>query len=117
MDRAFVYILRCADGSLYTGITRRGVEERVSEHNAGRLLGYTSSRRPVDLIYSEGHPRIDEAITAERRIKGWSHAKKLAYAGGNFAALHALARCRSTMKHPGTSFDTGASHPAQDEAG
>ena len=115
MDRAFVYILRCADGSLYTGVTRRSVDERVSEHNAGPVDSYTSIRRPVELIHSESHLRIDEAIASERRIKGWSRAKKLAYIRGDFDALHRLAERRSKKERGAASFDTGPSGPAQDE--
>ena len=94
MSSASIYILRCADGSLYTGITRRSVEERVSEHNSGLIPGFTSKRRPVALLFSETYERVDEAVAAERRIKGWSRAKKIAYIRGDFEALQALAKCR-----------------------
>ena len=50
---AFIYILRCADGSYYTGITRRSVDERVSEHSQGLADSYTSRRLPVELVFSE----------------------------------------------------------------
>lgn len=83
MDGASLYILRCADGRLYTGLTRREVEERVSEHQQG-LSAFTKRRLPVELIFSEHYPLITDAIAAERRIKGWSRAKKLAYVAGDF---------------------------------
>jgi putative endonuclease len=51
--RAFVYIIECADGSYYTGIAHISVEKRVAEHNLGVHTGYTKSRRPVTLRYSE----------------------------------------------------------------
>ena len=73
---ASIYILLCSDGSYYTGITKRSVEERVSEHAKGLMPGYTFTRRPVKLVFSEHYERIVEAISAERRIKGWSRAKK-----------------------------------------
>jgi putative endonuclease len=92
---AAIYILRCSDGSYYTGITRRSVEERVSEHAQGLHEGYTFTRRPVTLVHAESYERIDEAIAAERRIKGWSRAKKEAYIRGDFQALAALSRRRS----------------------
>ncbi len=93
MPGASIYILRCADGSYYTGITRRSVEERVSEHQLGLLRGcYTDRRRPVELVFCESYERIDEAAATERRIKGWSRAKKEAYMRGDFAALVALAK-------------------------
>ena len=76
MQGASIYILRCTDGSYYTGITRRTVEERVSEHTQGLIKGcYTESRLPVELAFSEYYERADEAVAAERRIKGWSRAK------------------------------------------
>jgi putative endonuclease len=91
LSGASIYLLRCADGSYYTGITRRSVEERVSEHAQGLIAGYTFTRRPVSLVFSELYERIDEAVAAERRIKGWSRAKKEAYMRGDFARLVALA--------------------------
>ena len=95
MPRAFIYILCCADGSYYTGITRRSVEERVSEHVQGLIEGcYTASRLPITLAFSEYYERIDEAIAAERRIKGWSRAKKEAYMRGDYERLSALAQRR-----------------------
>jgi putative endonuclease len=95
VSAATIYILRCSDGSYYTGITRRPVEERVSEHAMGLCDGYTFTRRPVTLIHAESYERIDEAVAAERRIKGWSRAKKEAYIRGEFEALTALSRRRS----------------------
>ena len=94
-DGASIYILRCADGSYYVGITRKPVETRLSEHVNGVFPGcYTFRRRPVALIHAESYARIDEAIAAERRIKGWSRAKKEAYVRGDFASLSRLARRR-----------------------
>jgi putative endonuclease len=84
---ASIYILLCSDGSYDTGITRRSVEGRVSEHAQGLMPGYTFTRRPVKLAFSEHYERIVDAIAAERRIKGWSRAKKEAYMRGDFSAL------------------------------
>ena len=93
LDGASIYILECADGSYYTGITRRSLEERVSEHAQGLIPDcYTFMRRPVKLIFAEHYERITDAIAAERRIKGWSRAKKEAYMRGDFAALTVLAK-------------------------
>ena len=93
MEGASIYILRCADGSYYTGITRRSVDERVSEHVLGLDSEcYTFRRRPVTLVHSEHYHRIDDAVAAERRIKGWSRAKKEAYMRGDFRTLVALAK-------------------------
>jgi putative endonuclease len=73
-DGAWVYILRCSDGSFYTGTARAGLDKRVSEHNSGHY-GYTASRRPVTLVFSQWSDRIVDAIAAERQIKGWSRRK------------------------------------------
>ena len=95
MSGASVYILRCAVGSYYVGVTRREVEARVSEHQlALDRKSYTASRRPVALAYAEAYERVDEAVAAERRIKGWSRAKKEAYMRGDFASLVAQAKRR-----------------------
>ena len=71
-----VYILRCADGSYYVGNTRRVLEERVSEHMQGLVRGYTSTRRPVELVYAEAMDSLVGAFERERQLKGWSRAKK-----------------------------------------
>ena len=75
MQGASIYILHCADGSYYTGLTRRSVVERVSEHAQKLVKGCCTERRlRVELVFSEYYPRTDEAVAAERRIKGWSRA-------------------------------------------
>jgi len=89
---AYVYMLRCADGSYYVGSSRGGLERRLDEHNAGLHRGYTSSRRPVTLVYSERFGQVVDAVAAERRLKGWRRAKKEALIRGDFAALRELAR-------------------------
>jgi putative endonuclease len=89
---AYVYIVRCCDGSFYTGSTRGSLEDRINQHNAGSYGGYTATRRPVTLLYSEYFDRITDAISAERQIKGWSRAKKMALARGDFDTLKLLSR-------------------------
>ena len=113
---ASLYILRCADGSYYTGLTRRTVEERVSEHAQGLVEGcYTAGRLPVELVFNEYYPRVDEAVAAERRVKGWSRVKKEAYMRGDFAALTALARRGWKRRGDPSSFETWASRAPQEE--
>ena len=114
MAGASIYILRCADDSYYTGIMRRSVDERVSEHAQGLIAGcYTHSRRPVALIFSEPYKRVDEAIAVERRIKGWSRLKKEAYMRGDYGALPALSK-RGRKPAP-SSFETRPAGAPQDE--
>lgn len=95
---AWLYILKCADGSYYTGTTRADLDKRVAEHQAGTFEGYTSTRLPVVLVYSEFFERITDAIAAERRIKGWSRAKKEALIRGDFAGLQSASRRRRPFK-------------------
>jgi putative endonuclease len=92
---AWLYILLCADGSYYTGTTRTNLEFRLAEHQTGHFGGYTATRRPVVLVYSEYFDRIVDAIAAERQVKGWSRAKKEALIAGRFDLLPGLSRRRS----------------------
>ncbi|MDX6806082.1 GIY-YIG nuclease family protein [Terrihabitans rhizophilus] len=92
---AWLYILRCSDGSYYTGTTRNSLDMRVAQHNSGTFRGYTFLRRPVELRFAQPFDRITDAIAAERQIKGWSRAKKEALMKGDFALLQELARSRS----------------------
>jgi predicted GIY-YIG superfamily endonuclease len=75
MNEFYVYILECSDGSYYTGHTD-DLEARLSAHQTGTFGGYTSKRRPVELVYHETFGTRDEAFDAERRIKGWRREKK-----------------------------------------
>jgi putative endonuclease len=94
-EGAFLYILRCSDGSLYIGITRTALEIRVAQHNAGALGGYTATRRPVTLMFSQWFDRVTDAIENERRLKKWSRSKKEAFIRGDFAALKQLSARKS----------------------
>ena len=71
-----VYIIRCADGTLYTGIAP-DVEKRVQKHNEGKGAKYTRGRTPVELVYREEHPNRAEASKREYQIKQLSRAEKL----------------------------------------
>ena len=95
----WIYILRCADGSYYTGHTDN-LETRLAQHEAGEVSGYTRRRRPVTLMYCAEFPTRIEALEMERRIKGWSRAKKEALSRSDWAALRSLAASRSTRKRP-----------------
>jgi putative endonuclease len=97
-DGAWLYILKCSDGSYYVGTTRTSLEIRVAQHNAGTFQGYTQTRRPVELIFSQWFDRITDAIENERKLKKWSRAKKEALIRGDFDSLQQLAKRRSP--HP-----------------
>ena len=94
MKDYFVYILKCADGSYYTGVTSI-LEQRINQHNSGLIKGYTSSRLPVRLVYSNRFTNTTDAITAEKQIKGWSRAKKQALINGDFDKLVQLAKSKN----------------------
>ena len=69
-DGAYLYIVKCRDGSFYVGTTRTTLVIRIAQHNAGTFAGYTASRRPVELVYSQWFERITDAIENERKLKG-----------------------------------------------
>ncbi len=70
-----VYILRCADGSLYTGIAK-DAQKRLAQHNAGKGAKYTRSRLPAELVYTEPAPDKSAALKREIELKRLSHAEK-----------------------------------------
>jgi predicted GIY-YIG superfamily endonuclease len=76
MARWFVYILRCRDGSLYTGIST-DVDQRVATHNAGRGARYTRPRLPVTVVHVERKRSRSTALRREAAIKALSRAEKL----------------------------------------
>lgn len=96
MDFA-TYLLRCADGSFYVGHTD-DLDRRIAQHQAGEIEGYTQSRRPVTLEWTERFPSRIEALEVEQQLKGWSRAKKEALIRGDWDAISLLAK---------KSFDTG----------
>ena len=89
---AYFYILCCSDGSYYAGTTRDSLEARVGQHQLGILDGYTASRRPVTLVFYQEFQTVEDAIAAERQVKGWRREKKEALIRRDFALLPALAR-------------------------
>ncbi len=98
MRTYWVYILKCSDGSYYTGSTSN-LEVRLAQHVSGTTGGYTASRRPVELAFSQDFSEAEEAVHAERQIKNWSRQKKVALVAGDFELLHELARCRNQSRH------------------
>ena len=76
----FVYIVRCGDGTLYTGYAR-DPGARVEKHNTGRGARYTAGRRPVRLVYSESFKSVGEALRREYALKRRSRAQKEALIG------------------------------------
>ena len=89
----YAYLLLCNDGSYYAGHTD-DLDVRMAQHRSGALGGYTAKRLPVMLQWSQDFPTRDEAFEAERRIKGWSRAKKQALIAGDWERVSELARNR-----------------------
>jgi tRNA/rRNA methyltransferase len=87
----WAYILKCADGSYYTGHTD-DLELRIAQHHDGYFVDcYTRSRRPLELAWASDFPTRHEALESERRIKNWSRAKKEALIGSDWKRLSLLA--------------------------
>ena len=88
----WVYILKCADDSYYTGHTDN-LEQRLNQHQCGEIKNcYTHSRLPVRLEYSCEFPTREEALASERQIKGWGRKKKEALILGDWQELSRLAK-------------------------
>lgn len=88
--KAYTYILRCSDGSYYTGSTK-DIEVRLEQHQAGEGASHTKKRLPVKLVYYEEYNRIDEAFYREKQIQGWNRKKKEALINGEQKLLSKLA--------------------------
>jgi len=82
----WIYILKCSDNSYYTGHTDN-LGKRVAEHISGDVHGYTLTRRPAKLVYSESFSTRYEALSRERQVKGWSRRKKQALIAGDWELL------------------------------
>jgi len=95
MKSYYIYILKCADGLLYTGFTNN-ISRRFEEHQLGRNKScFTYKRRPIELIFYQEFNDVEKAIYFEKKIKKWSASKKLALANDNFDMLQILSECRN----------------------
>jgi len=88
---AWVYFLRCRDGSLYIGSTR-SLQLRLHQHQIGQGAAYTRHRLPVELVFSQECEHIGEAFALEKRYQGWSRAKREALIAGDFDLLRGLSK-------------------------
>jgi putative endonuclease len=93
----WTYMLHCNAGRFYVGHTD-DLEQRVAQHETGALPGFTRDYLPVHLVWCEAFPTREEALSAERRIKGWSRAKKLALIRGDWAEISHLAKGRPGVR-------------------
>jgi predicted GIY-YIG superfamily endonuclease len=90
----WTYLLHCRGGYFYVGHTD-DLERRIGEHESGLIPGFTADHQPVDLVWSDQFANRDDAKAAERKLKGWSRAKKLAHIRGDWAQISALAKGKS----------------------
>jgi tRNA/rRNA methyltransferase len=111
----WTYILRCADDSYYTGHTD-DLERRIAQHQAGEIEGYTHSRLPVTLMWSQDFPSRGEALAAEMQVKNWSRAKKEALFKGDWATVSVAAKKRFDAPVPRYDVST-SSTSTRDERG
>jgi predicted GIY-YIG superfamily endonuclease len=86
----WAYMLHCADRSFYVGHTD-DLEARIGVHQSGLIPGYTATRLPAKLVWADEFPTRYEALQAERQLKGWSRAKKLALIRGDWPLISRLA--------------------------
>jgi predicted GIY-YIG superfamily endonuclease len=98
-----VYLLRCSDGSYYAGHTDH-LEGRLWQHQQGLGCDWTNRRRPLKLVWSAEAPTRADALAFERRIKGWTRAKKEALIAGDWNRIGWLAR--PPHERPSTSLRT-----------
>jgi predicted GIY-YIG superfamily endonuclease len=87
----WAYMIPCGDRHFYVGHTD-DLAIRIGQHQAGTFRGYTSTRRPIHLVWSAEFGTREEARAAELQLKGWRRDKKLALIRGDWAAISALAR-------------------------
>ncbi|PKO47241.1 MAG: hypothetical protein CVU29_03560 [Betaproteobacteria bacterium HGW-Betaproteobacteria-22] len=93
----YMYILKCADGSFYTGSTVN-LDKRLWEHQNKFGANYTKKRLPVILVFCEEFSRIDEAYYRENQVKGWNRAKKQALIDGRYDDLPTLAATATSLR-------------------
>ena len=107
MYQYFVYILECSDGLFYTGVTN-DIERRYDEHLQGTdLKCFTFKRRPVILKYFEIFTDINQAISREKQLKGWSRRKKQALINENYEELVKLSKNNSPNSEGDPSTSSG----------
>jgi putative endonuclease len=88
---AWVYMLRCNDGSYYVGSTRN-LEHRVWQHSTGPGASYTRGRQPITLVFAQEYDDIGTAYAREKQVQGWSRRKREALIDGAYNELPALSK-------------------------
>ncbi|HEX8216765.1 MAG TPA: GIY-YIG nuclease family protein [Allosphingosinicella sp.] len=103
-------MLHCNAGRLYVGHTD-DLERRMAQHETGQVRGFTCEYLPVALVWSEEFPTRAEALAAERRLKGWSRAKKLALIRGDWSEIGRLARGRTGLRQAQPERNSASKQP------
>ena len=85
------YMLHCRGGYFYVGHTD-DLDRRIGDHKSGLIPGFTGDHLPVELVWSQNFPTRYEAKVAEKKLKGWSRAKKLALIRGDWTKISILAK-------------------------
>ena len=88
---AYVYMLRCSDGSLYVGSTR-DLATRLHQHQIGMGAIHTRARRPFELVWHEEYENVGLAFSREKQIQNWGRAKRLALIDQDYESLPGLAK-------------------------
>jgi putative endonuclease len=93
----WLYILKCADKSYYTGHTDN-LENRLAQHHCKDIPScYTATRLPVEMVYSQEFSTREEALASERQIKGWSRKKKMALINRDWESLSIYAKRKKIL--------------------
>ena len=88
---AWMYMLRCNDGTFYVGSTR-DLHTRLNLHSEGNGAAYTRRRLPVTLVYATEFENVADAFAMEKRVQGWSHAKRQALIDGDWDEIRRLSK-------------------------
>ena len=93
----WAYMLHCNAGRFYVGHTD-DLERRIGQHETGAIPGFTRNYLPVKLVWSAEFPTREEAKAAEKQIKGWSRAKKLALIRSDWEEISRLAKSKTGLR-------------------
>ncbi|NLA25535.1 MAG: GIY-YIG nuclease family protein [Bacteroidales bacterium] len=115
MKIGYMYILKCANGTYYTGSTT-DLERRLAQHQSGEGANYTRKHLPVELVYFEEFQRIDEAFYREKQVQGWSSAKKKALINAETNLLNKLSECKNKTHFSNYKKDVLAPHNVRDDS-
>ncbi len=97
MKKGWIYIIQCSDKSYYTGSTSN-LDSRIYKHQNNLLSCYTNSRHPLKLVFQQEFENIEDALRAERQIKGWTRKKKEALISNDFDLLVELSNHNKKTK-------------------